>query len=64
MGGDRARLLIAAGVDGVADLGRADPDVLHRRLVELAGRGEGPAPRPELVRLWIRAADPGGRPRR
>jgi hypothetical protein len=64
MGTERARLLMAAGVESVAELARADPETLHPRLAELARRAGGPVPRLAEVRLWIGAASPDGRPRR
>jgi hypothetical protein len=64
MGTDAARLLQAAGIPGVADLAGANADELTARLARVAAeRGEA-APRPEYVRVWIRAARPDGRPRR
>lgn len=64
MGVPAARLLEAAGIRGVADLTGAHAPALTLRLRRLAdARGE-PPPRSEYVRVWIRAADPDGRPRR
>jgi hypothetical protein len=64
MGIRAARLLEAAGVRSVADLAASDSDALTARLRRIAAeRGETP-PRPEYVRVWIRAASPDGRPRR
>jgi hypothetical protein len=64
MGAPAARLLEAAGISTVADLARADPDELTQRLSRVAAdRGEEP-PRPDYVRVWIRAAGEDGRPRR
>ena len=64
MGIRAARLLEAAGVRSVADLAASDSDALTARLLRIAAeRGETP-PRPEYVRVWIRAASPDGRPRR
>jgi hypothetical protein len=64
MGIPSARLLRASGIRGVADLASADPAELTARLSRVAAsRGEAP-PRPEYVRVWIRAARPDGRPRR
>ena len=64
MGAPAARLLEAAGIATVADLARADAGELTERLARVAAaRGEDP-PRPEYVRVWIRAAGADGRPRR
>jgi Domain of unknown function (DUF4332) len=64
MGAPAARQLEAAGISTVADLARADPEELAQRLARVAAdRGEEP-PRPEYVRVWIRAAGEDGRPRR
>jgi hypothetical protein len=64
MGADAARLLEAAGIRTVSDLASADADELTSRLGRVAaGRGEE-APRPEYVRVWVRAARLDGRPRR
>ncbi|HEY6065960.1 MAG TPA: DUF4332 domain-containing protein [Thermoanaerobaculia bacterium] len=64
MGAPAARLLEAAGIRDVAELARADPDELAARLARVAAeRGQVP-PRPEFVRVWVRAARPDGRPRR
>jgi hypothetical protein len=64
MGTEAARLLEAAGIRTVADLARADAGELTARLARVAAdRGET-APRPEYVRVWVRAAPPDGRPRR
>jgi hypothetical protein len=64
MGVPAARLLEAAGVRSVADLASSDLDELTARLSRVAAeRGETP-PRPEYVRVWVRAARMDGRPRR
>ncbi len=64
MGVPAARLLEAAGIRSVADLASSDPDELTARLSRIAAqRGETP-PRPEYVRVWVRAARTDGRPRR
>jgi uncharacterized protein DUF4332 len=64
MGAPAAQLLEAAGIHGVADLASIDAGELTVRLARTAAdRGEVP-PRPEYVRVWIRAARPDGRPRR
>ena len=64
MGAPAARLLRAIGIEKVADLVSADARDLTRRLSRAAAlRGEKP-PRPEYVRVWVRAADTDGRPRR
>ena len=64
MGAPAARLLEAAGITTVGDLARADAGELTERLARVAvARGEA-APRPEYVRVWIRAAGEDGRPKR
>jgi hypothetical protein len=64
MGAPAARLLEAAGIRSVADLASVDADQLAARLSRAAGdRGREP-PRPEYVRVWVRAAGADGRPRR
>lgn len=64
MGVPAAKLLEAAGVRSVADLAASDPAALTVRLSRIAAeRGEAP-PRPEYVRVWVRAASPDGGPRR
>jgi hypothetical protein len=64
MGVPAARLLEAAGIQTVGDLAGVDPGQLTARLSRAAAeRGEGP-PRPEHVRVWVRAASADGRPRR
>jgi predicted flap endonuclease-1-like 5' DNA nuclease len=64
MGAPAARLLEAAGVRTVADLASADADRLTARLDSIAAARGETAPRPEYVRVWVRAAGPDGRPRR
>jgi Domain of unknown function (DUF4332) len=64
MGVPAARLLEAAGIRTVADLASADPDRLTGRLEGIAAARGETAPRPEYVRVWIRAAGADGRPRR
>ncbi len=64
MGTGAARLLRQAGIEGVADLAAADPEALARRLQELARADRHRPPRPAEVRVWVRAADRSGRPRR
>jgi hypothetical protein len=64
MGTRAARLLQATGIQSVADLASADAEELKVRLSRAAvARGETP-PRPEYVRVWVRAATLDGRPRR
>lgn len=64
MGTEAARLLEAAGIRTVADLARSDAGELTAGLARVAAdRGET-APRPEWVRVWVRAAAPDGRPQR
>ena len=64
MGAPAARLLRAIGIENVTDLASADARDLTRRLSRAAAlRGEKP-PRPEYVRVWVRAAGSDGRPRR
>jgi Domain of unknown function (DUF4332) len=64
MGIPAARLLEATGIRSVADLASADTNELTARLSRAAAdRGEAP-PRPEYVRVWVRAARADGRPRR
>ncbi len=64
MGVDAARLLEAAGVRSVADLASADPRELTARISRVAAARGEPPPRPEYVRVWVRAARLDGRPRR
>jgi len=64
MGAPAARLLESAGIRTVADLASADADGLTARLESIAAARGETAPRPEYVRVWIRAAGPDGRPRR
>jgi hypothetical protein len=64
MGVPAARLLEAAGVRAVADLASADADELIARLSRIAADSGQTPPRPEWVRVWIRAARLDGRPRR
>ena len=64
MGAPAARLLEAAGVEKVSDLASCDPGELSGRLSEIAAARRETAPRPEYVRVWIRAARLDGRPRR
>jgi len=64
MGVPAARLLQAAGIRTVAHLASADADELTARLAHVAAARGETAPRPEYVRVWIRAARPNGRPRR
>lgn len=64
MGIPSARLLRASGIRGVADLAAADPAELTTRLSRVAASRREAPPRPEYVRVWIRAARPDGRPRR
>lgn len=64
MGAPKARLLLAAGIRSPAGLVDADPEALHRRLVELASTRDLPRPRRAEVAVWVRAARPDGRPRR
>jgi hypothetical protein len=64
MGAPAARLLEAAGVEKVSDLASCDPGELSRRLSEIAAARRETAPRPEYVRVWVRAARLDGRPRR
>lgn len=64
MGAPAARLLEAAGVEKVADLASRDPAELTASLSRIAAARREPAPRPEYVRVWVRAAKLDGRPRR
>lgn len=64
MGTEMARLLLAAGVEDVGALASKDPAVLTERLAELASRSGLPAPRPAVVKVWVRAARWNGEPRR
>lgn len=64
MGAPAARLLEAAGVEKVSDLASCDPGELSGRLSEIAAARRETAPRPEYVRVWIRAARLDGQPRR
>lgn len=64
MGAPAARLLEAAGVEKVSDLASRDPEELSERLSRIAEAQRGRAPRPEYVRVWVRAAKLDGRPRR
>jgi hypothetical protein len=64
MGAPAARLLEAAGVERVSDLAARDPAELTARLDRLAAARRERAPRPEYVRVWVRAARLDGRPRR
>ena len=64
MGVPAALLLEAAGVRSVAALASSDPDRLTARLARVAAERGEPPPRPEYVRVWIRAASADGRPRR
>jgi hypothetical protein len=64
MGAPAARLLEAAGVEKVSDLASRDPADLTLRLARIAAARREPAPRPEYVRVWVRAAKLDGRPRR
>ena len=62
LGAPRARLLLAAGVARVEDLGRADPARLAARLAQLArASGEDP-PRRAEVAVWVAAARGRSRP--
>jgi hypothetical protein len=64
MGVPAARLLEAAGIQTVGDLVGVDAGQLTARISRIAPeRGEAP-PRPEYVRVWVRAASADGRPRR
>ena len=64
MGAAAARGLLAAGVQGVAELAGRDPAALHARLAaSMQAEGLRP-PRLEEVQVWVRAARPHGRPRR
>lgn len=58
IGNDHGRLLRRSGIRSVAELGEADPDALYRRLAEVRRRADVrfPALRPEMVRVWVRAA--------
>ena len=64
MGAPAARLLEAVGVEKVSDLASRDPADLTLRLARIASARREPAPRPEYVRVWVRAAKLDGRPRR
>jgi Domain of unknown function (DUF4332) len=64
MGAPAARLLEAAGVEKVSDLASSDPAELTALLSRVAAARREPAPRPEYVRVWVRAARVDGRPRR
>ncbi|HSD71216.1 MAG TPA: DUF4332 domain-containing protein, partial [Thermoanaerobaculia bacterium] len=64
MGLPAARLLRAVGIRTVADLASADSTELTARLARVASTRGEEAPRPEYVRVWIRAASADGRPRR
>ena len=64
MGAPAARLLQAAGVEKVSDLAARDPAELVARLDRIAAARRERAPRPEYVRVWVRAAGLDGRPRR
>ena len=64
MGAPAARLLEAAGVERVSDLASCDPGELTGRLSRIAAARREAAPRPEYVRVWVRAARLDGQPRR
>ena len=55
---------MAAGVEKVSDLASRDPEELSERLSRIAAAQRERAPRPEYVRVWVRAAKLDGRPRR
>lgn len=63
MGTENARLFERAGIKDVAALSRSDAEDVFRRLTA-AARPDERMPSPALVRLWIAAAGPDGRPRR
>ena len=54
----------AAGIEKVSDLASRDPRELTATLARVAAARRERAPRPEYVRVWVRAATPDGRPRR
>jgi predicted RecB family nuclease len=64
MGAPAARLLEAAGVVKVSDLASRDPAELTALLSRVAAARRETAPRPEYVRVWVRAARVDGQPRR
>jgi uncharacterized protein DUF4332 len=64
MGAPAARLLEAAGVEKVSDLASRDPHELTAVLSRIAAARRERPPRPEYVRVWVRAARLDGRPRR
>jgi hypothetical protein len=64
MGAPAARLLEAAGIEKVSDLASRDPAELTALLSRIAAARRETAPRPEYVRVWVRAARVDGRPRR
>ncbi len=64
MGAPAARLLQAAGIEKVSDLASRDPRELTETLSRVAAARREKAPRPEYVRVWVRAASSDGRPRR
>jgi predicted RecB family nuclease len=64
MGAPAAHLLEAAGIRKVSELASADPEELTARLSRVAASRRETAPRPEYVRVWVRAARLDGRPRR
>ena len=62
MGCGAATLLQKAGIDRVAGLAGADAEALYGRIIEL--KFDARKPSPAEVRVWIRAADSEGDPRR
>ena len=64
LGVPRASLLHLAGVESVAQLGRADARMLASRLEELARAGGLDPPRRAEVNVWVEAARGRTRPRR
>ncbi len=62
MGCQAATLLRNTGVDGVAGLASANAETLYGRIKEL--KSEVRKPSLAEVRVWVRAADPHGKPRR
>jgi hypothetical protein len=64
MGAPAARLLEAAGVEKISDLASRDPRELTAQLSRIAASRRERPPRPEYVRVWVRAARLDGRPQR
>lgn len=62
MGCEAATLLRNTGIDGVADLAGADAEALYGRINEL--KSDLRKPSLAEVRVWVRAADSHGNPRR